>query len=89
VESFPFNAAREPAFVKGLLIQLLFGVLAFLAARLLLAVVAQLRRRCQAGGWPDTGHAGIGVTAVEALALRPRQLILALVDYERGPPGRP
>jgi hypothetical protein len=89
VESFPFDAAREPAFLKGLLVQLLFGILAFLAARLLLAVVAQLRRLYQAGGWPDTDHAGTGLTACRAPAVRPRQLVLALADYERGPPGRP
>jgi len=40
VESFPFDGAHEPAFVKGLVVQLLFGALAFLAARLLLAVLA-------------------------------------------------
>jgi hypothetical protein len=86
VESFPFDAAREPAFAKGLLVQVLFGVLAFLAARLLLAVVAQLRR---AACWPDADHAGTGITAARVLAVRPRQLVLALADYERGPPGRP
>jgi hypothetical protein len=89
VESFPFDAAREPAFAKGLLVQLLFGVLAFLAARLLLAVVEQLRRLRQAACWPDAEHAGTGTTAAWALAVRPRQLVLALADYERGPPGRP
>ena len=89
MESFPFDAAREPAFLKGLLVQLLFGVLAFLAARLLLAVVAQLRRRYQGSWWRDTDHAGTGITAAPALAVRPRQLALALADYERGPPGRP
>jgi hypothetical protein len=87
VESFPFNAAHEPAFLKGLLVQVLFAVLAFLAARLLLAVVDQLRRLRRAGCWPDTDHARIGITAAQALAVRPRQLLLALADYERGPPG--
>jgi hypothetical protein len=87
VESFPFDAAREPAFVKGLLVQLLFGVLAFLAARLLLAVVEQLRRLRQADCWPAADHAGTGITATGALAVRPRQLVLALADYERGPPA--
>jgi hypothetical protein len=89
VESFPFDGAREPAFVKGLLVQLLFAVLAFLAARLLLAVVVQLRRLCQVGRWPDSDHAEAGSTAAHAVAVRPRQLVLALADYERGPPGRP
>jgi hypothetical protein len=90
VESFPFEAAREPAFAKGLLVQVLFGVLALLAARLLLAVVEQLRRLRQAGCWPDTDHAEVGITAAGAVPVRPRQLVLALADYERGPPsGRP
>jgi hypothetical protein len=89
VESFPFDAVREPAFAKGLLVQVLFGVLAFLAARLLLAVAEQLRRLRRAGCWPDAEHAGTGTTAARALAVRPRQLVLALADYERGPPGRP
>jgi hypothetical protein len=89
VESFPFDAAREPAFVKGLAVQLLFGALAFLAARLLLAVVAGLCRLCQAGSWPDSDHARVGFPATQAAAVRPRQLVLALADYERGPPGRP
>jgi hypothetical protein len=89
VESFPFDAAREPAFVKGLAVQLLFGALAFLAARLLLAVVVGLRRLCQAGSWPDSDHARVGFPATQAVAVRPRQLALALADYERGPPGRP
>ena len=87
VESFPFNAAHEPAFLKGLLVQVLFAVLAFLAARLLLAVVAQLRRRCQGDWWSDSGRAEGGITAAQALAVRPRQVLLALADYERGPPG--
>jgi hypothetical protein len=62
VESFPFDAAREPAFVKGLVVQLLFGVLAVLAARLLLAVAAQLRRRGQASDQArrDRNHGGAG-----------------------------
>jgi hypothetical protein len=89
VESFPFDAAREPAFVKGLAVQLLFGVLAFLAARLLLAVVAGLRRLRQSDSWPDSEHARVGFPATQAVAVRPRQLALALADYERGPPGRP
>jgi len=89
VESFPFDAAREPAFAKGLLVQALFGVLAFLAARLLLAVAEQLRRLRWAGGWPHTDQAAAGITTARALVARPRQLVLALADYERGPPGRP
>lgn len=53
VESFPFAAARESAFVKGLVVQVVFGVLAVLVARLLLARIRQLRRLGQLGGWPQ------------------------------------
>lgn len=56
---------------------------------LLLAVADQLRRLRQADRWPDADHAGIGITATQARAVRPRQLLLAPADYERGPPGRP
>jgi hypothetical protein len=37
-------------------------------------------------GGPD---AGTGITAAPALAVRPRQLALALADYERGPLADP
>jgi hypothetical protein len=53
----------------------------------MLAVVAQLRRLYQASCWPDSAHAGTGITVAQALTVRPRQLVLALADYERGPPG--
>ena len=87
VESFPFDAAREPAFAKGLLVQLVFGLLAFLLARLLLACVRKLLRLPRASAWPTLhrSSAGVGGTPRPA-AVRPRQLALALGDYERGPP---
>jgi hypothetical protein len=87
VESFPFDAAREPAFAKGLMVQLVFGVLAFLLARLLLACVRELLRLHQASAWPPAQQATAGVGGPpRPAAARPRQLALALGDYERGPP---
>ncbi len=44
VESFPFAAAREPAFLRGLGVQVLFGIVALLVAWRLLALVSVLRR---------------------------------------------
>jgi hypothetical protein len=88
VESFPFAAAREPAFLKGLAVQALFGVLAVLVARLLLARVRQLRRLGQLGGWPHQAPDLAAVTPVWHLVARPHQLALARGYYERGPPAR-
>jgi hypothetical protein len=41
-EAFPFQAALEPRFLLGLLLQLPFGLLALLVARALLRVVERL-----------------------------------------------
>src|SRR5712692_1987395 len=43
-EAFPFHAALEPRFLLGLLLQLPFGLLALLVARMLLCVVERLVR---------------------------------------------
>ncbi len=88
VESFPFAAAREPAFLKGLVVQVLFGVLAVLVARLLLARIRQLRRLDQLGGWPQPAPAVAGVAPPWRVIARPHQLALARGYYERGPPTR-
>jgi hypothetical protein len=89
VESFPFHAALEPAFLAGLAVQALVGAAAFALTRVLLARIQQLRRARQAAGWPRADQSTIGITMAGAIAVRPRQLALALVDYERGPPARP
>jgi hypothetical protein len=41
-EAFPFHAALEPRFLLGLLLQLPFGLLALLLARVLLRVVERI-----------------------------------------------
>jgi hypothetical protein len=43
-ESFPFNPVHEPAFLGALALQLPFGLVAFLVARLLLKVADALRQ---------------------------------------------
>lgn len=43
-EAFPFQAALEPRFLLGLLLQLPFGLLALLVARALLGVVGRIAR---------------------------------------------
>lgn len=88
VESFPFAAAREPAFLKGLVVQVLFGVLAVLVARLLLARIRQLRQFGQLGGWPQPAPAVAGVAPAWWVIARPHRLALARGYYERGPPTR-
>jgi hypothetical protein len=88
VESFPFAAAREPAFLKGLAVQVLFGTLAVLVARLLLARIRQLRRLGQLGGWPQPVPDVAGIAPTLPVVARPHQLALARGYYERGPPTR-
>jgi len=88
VESSPFRAALEPAFLTGLAVQLLVGIAAFALTRVLLACIQQLRRARPPAGWPRAAQPTIGITVAGVVAVRPRQLALALVDYERGPPAR-
>lgn len=88
VESFPFVAAQEPAFLKGLLVQVLFGVLAVLVASLLFARIRRLRRFGQLGGWPQPDRDVAGVAPCWRVIARPHQLALARGYYERGPPRR-
>jgi hypothetical protein len=85
-EAFPFHAALEPRFLLGLGLQLPFGLLALLVARLLLRVVEQIARlltrpNCVRGialiSWSP--QHGLDVPRIPALALGYQQ---------RGPPTR-
>ena len=84
-ESFPFQAAFEPAFLAGLLLQLPFGLIAFLVARALLAVARRIlgtlvgRFRSRALGLPPDGPPPLAVSL-------PRIAALALGRSGRGPP---
>jgi len=84
-EAFPFQAALEPRFVLGLLLQLPFGLLALLVARALLRVVeglvdalarARTKRFLAAASW----------SLLEACDL-PRIPALAFGYPQRGPPA--
>jgi hypothetical protein len=84
-EAFPFQAALEPRFLLGLLLQLPFGLLALLVARALLRVVERLVRalaRTRAPRLPTT----LPWSPRQACAL-PRIPALALGHSQRGPPS--
>jgi hypothetical protein len=83
-EAFPFHAALEPRFLAGLLLQVPFGLLALLLARLLLRVVERLVRVLARPKTPRLG-AIVSWWARQALDL-PRIPALALGYPERGPP---
>jgi hypothetical protein len=85
-EAFPFDAALEPRLLIGLLLQLPFGLLALLVARLLLRAVERIVRLLAR---PATAR----LTAL--VSWRPSQLLdlpripaLALGYQQRGPPAR-
>ena len=84
-ESFPFNPAHEPALLAALALQLPFGLVAFLVARLLLRVADALRQVLS--GRPE--HA-VSNDALELLPLRrdERQASVSLREgrSSRGPP---
>jgi hypothetical protein len=85
-EAFPFHAALEPRFLLGLGLQLPFGLLALLVARLLLRVVERIVRLLAR---PNR------VRAIALVCWSPRQGLdlpripaLALGYQQRGPPTR-
>jgi hypothetical protein len=83
-EAFPFQAALEPRFLLGLLLQLPFGLLALLGARVLLRVVERLVRALTRPGVPREALASWSLPQVFDL---PRIPALALGYPQRGPPA--
>ena len=83
-EAFPFQAALEPRFLLGLLLQLPFGLLALLVARALLRVVERLVRALTRPGVPREATASWSLPQVCDL---PRIPALALGYPQRGPPA--
>ena len=84
-EAFPFQAALEPRFLLGLLLQLPFGLFALLLARVLLRVVERLVRVLARVRRPR-------LTTATSWSLRrafdlPRIPTLALGYQQRGPPA--
>jgi hypothetical protein len=84
-EAFPFHAALEPRFLLGLLLQLPFGLVALLLARLLLRVVERLVRALAGPKTPRLVAIGSG-SPRQPLDL-PRIPALALGYPQRGPPS--
>jgi hypothetical protein len=85
-EAFPFQAALEPRFLVGLLLQLPFGLLALLVARALLRVVEQIARLLAR---PTTAQpTGLVSWSPGPTLDLPRIPALALGYQERGPPIR-
>jgi hypothetical protein len=85
-EAFPFQAAFEPRFLLGLLLQLPFGLLALLVARALLRVVQQIARLFAR---PKTAQSTALISSPRGRTLDlPRIPALALGYQQRGPPAR-
>lgn len=68
--------------------QVLFGIVAVLVVWRLLALVSVLRRRRQAGWWPQPAREGARVALIDRVVVRPRKLALVRGYDERGPPPR-
>jgi hypothetical protein len=83
-EAFPFQAALEPRFMLGLLLQLPFGLLALLLARVLLRVVERLV--CALARPKTPRLAAPGSWSTRQPFDLPRIPALALGYPQRGPP---
>ena len=85
-EAIPFNPAHEPAFLTGLVLQLPFGMLAYVIGRALRGLGARLARIVSGSrpvvvaSRPTPGLRPVGV-------IRPRIPVLALGHSVRGPPS--
>jgi hypothetical protein len=84
-EAVPFQAALEPRFLLGLLLQLPFGLLALLLARMLRRVVRRLVRALARARTPRLRTA-LPCSLLDACDL-PRIPALALGYPQRGSPG--
>ncbi|HET7572152.1 MAG TPA: hypothetical protein VFJ77_05720 [Gaiellaceae bacterium] len=81
----PWHEFAAPTFLPGLLLQLPFGALAWLAARLLLRTAARIGRAL-APAPPRPRLAPSPLAAPVAAALPPRRQLLARGLAKRGPP---
>lgn len=83
---FPWHAAAEPTFLPGLALQLPFGLLAYLVARLLLRAAERVGRSLALAP-PPTAPPALGALVAPASVSAPlcrRPIALALA--KRGPP---
>jgi hypothetical protein len=87
VESFPFHAVNEPRVLVGLLLQVPFGVAAYLLARLVVSTIRRVVRTLTAGIRLARTAGETSQTAAREVAWRPRIAILATGHSGRGPPA--
>jgi len=85
-ESFPFNQVHEPAFLLALLLQIPFGVVAFLVGRAMLGLGRALARVFRSGrhGWAPSRPASQRSLPEPVVQ---RTSVLALGYSVRGPPA--
>jgi hypothetical protein len=82
----PWYAAEQPTFLIGIALQLPFGALAYLAARLLLRTAKRLGRRLSGGSPPRLRLDPIDVHVPAAQLLPPLPSLLSRRLGRRGPP---
>jgi hypothetical protein len=83
---FPWYAAEAPTFVLGILLQLPFGALAYLAARLLLRTAKRLGRRLARVSPPRVRGVAPALLVRAAQVLPPLSSPLSRSLGRRGPP---
>jgi len=83
---FPWYAAEQPTFVLGILLQLPFGALAYLAARILLRTATRLGRRLARSSPPRLRGGGRPLLVPAAQVLPPLSSLLSRSLGRRGPP---
>ncbi len=87
-EAIPFNPAHEPAFVAGLVLQLPFGMLAYVIGRALRGLGVRLAR-IVSGSRPFVAASRPAPGLRRVRVIRPRIPVLALGHSVRGPPSMP
>ena len=83
---FPWYTAEQPTFLIGIALQLPFGILAYLAARLLLRTAKRLGRRLAHASPPRLHVAPYRVLLPAAQTLPPPSSLLSRRLGRRGPP---
>jgi hypothetical protein len=82
----PWSAAAQPTFMIGIALQLPFGALAYLAARLLLRTAKRLGRRLARVSPPRLRHAASPLLVPATQPLPPLPSLLSRRLGRRGPP---
>ncbi len=86
-ESAPFSAIHEPAFIAALVLQLPFGLLAYVVARLLLAVAEEVSRLLAGPEEFPAARPSVFGLLLPPSAAGARTPVLASGHSQRGPPA--